>query len=71
MTDEPSSGRSSTARKILGVSENASETEISAAYHRLAQMYHPDKVTGLGPEFQTLADKRMREINAAYEALKQ
>jgi DnaJ-class molecular chaperone len=33
-------------------------------------MYHPDKVVGLAPEFQALADKRMKEINAAYEVLK-
>jgi DnaJ-class molecular chaperone len=58
------------ARKILGVGDNASEAEISAAYRRLAQMYHPDKVAGLAPEFQTLADRRMKEINAAYEVLK-
>jgi hypothetical protein len=70
-TDKPSSDRTGNVRKILGVADNASETEISAAYRRLAQMYHPDKVAGLAPEFQALADKRMREINAAYEALKQ
>jgi DnaJ-domain-containing protein 1 len=34
-------------------------------------MYHPDKVAGLAPEFQALADRRMKEINAAYEAVKQ
>lgn len=67
---EPSLGQTTMVRKILGVSEDASEAEISAAYHRLAQMYHPDKVAGLAPEFQELADKRMKEINAAYEALK-
>ena len=58
------------ARKILGVGDPASAAEISAAYRHLAQMYHPDKVAGLAPEFQTLADMRMREINAAYEVLK-
>jgi DnaJ-domain-containing protein 1 len=36
----------------------------------LAQMYHPDKVAGLGHEFQELADKKMRELNAAYETLR-
>ena len=64
-------GPKAQARKVLGVSETASDVEISAAHRRLAQMYHPDKVSGLAPEFQALADKRMREINAAYDALKQ
>jgi hypothetical protein len=59
------------ALKMLGLNANASTGEISAAYRHLAQMYHPDKVAGLAPEFQMLADKRMKEINAAYEALKQ
>ena len=36
----------------------------------LAQMYHHDKVAGLAPEFQARDDKKMKEINAAYEALK-
>jgi hypothetical protein len=67
----PSSDANAIARKILGVSATASDDEISQAYRRLAQMYHPDKVAGLGPEFQVLADKRMKEINAAYEVLKQ
>jgi hypothetical protein len=68
---EPSSSQTKSFRKILGVGDNASDAEISTAYRRLAQMYHPDKVAGLAPEFQALADNRMKEINAAYEALKQ
>ena len=44
--------------------------EISAAFRRAAQMYHPDKVATLGPEFRELAERRMKEINAAYEELK-
>jgi hypothetical protein len=30
----------------------------------------PDKVAGVAPEFQALADNRMKEINAAYALLK-
>jgi hypothetical protein len=67
---EPPSSPKAQARKLLGVSEGASDAEISAAYHRLAKLYHPDKVAGLAIEFQILADKRMKEINAAYELLK-
>jgi DnaJ-class molecular chaperone len=54
---------------VLGLNSNATADEISAAYRHLAQMYHPDKVAGLAPEFQMLADSRMKEINAAYEIL--
>jgi hypothetical protein len=66
-SDDP---ETSAARTVLGVSEGATEAEISAAYHRSAQMYHPDKVAGLAPEFQSVADAKMREINAAYRVLR-
>jgi DnaJ domain len=51
---EAPSGPKEQASQILGISDGASEAEISAAYRRLAQMYHPDKVAGLAPEFQAL-----------------
>ncbi len=35
----------------------------------MAQLYHPDKVTGLGPELRTLAEQKMRDINRAHEIL--
>lgn len=55
---------------VLGVSPNASLDEIAAAYRKMAQMYHPDKVAALAPEFRELAEKRMKAINTAYEQLK-
>lgn len=58
------------ALKVLGLEPEASPEQISDAYRRLAQMYHPDKVAGLAPEFHEIAERRMREINAAYRLLK-
>jgi hypothetical protein len=55
---------------VLGLDPNASTTQITEAYKKLAQMYHPDKVAGLGPELQDVAERKMKEINAAYEALR-
>ncbi len=55
---------------VLGVAFDASDEEITAAYRRMAQMYHPDKVNTLGPELKEMADRRMKEINIAYDALK-
>ncbi|MBI3653499.1 MAG: hypothetical protein HY231_20915 [Acidobacteria bacterium] len=36
----------------------------------MAQMYHPDKVASLAPEFREVAERRMKEINIAFAALK-
>ena len=63
-------GHRANALEILGLTGSPSAEELSAAYRHLAQMYHPDKVAGLAPEFQELADRRMKEINAAYALLK-
>jgi hypothetical protein len=55
---------------ILQVPYSATEEEIVAAYRRMAQMYHPDKVATMAPEFKELADTRMKELNSAYAQLK-
>ncbi len=51
--------------EILGVSRTASEQEIKAAFRRLAKKYHPDANPG-DPQ----AEHRFKEVNEAYEALK-
>ena len=53
-------------RDALGVSEEAGEQEIRAAYRSQLAKYHPDKVTHLGDEFYELASFRTREIIQAY-----
>jgi hypothetical protein len=62
--------RLATARRALGVSKGAGVEEISAAYRRLAQTHHPDKVANLEPEAREYSERRMKEINAAYSELK-
>ena len=51
--------------KILGVSPDASDEEIKQAYRRLAKQYHPDRNPG-----DEEAAKKMQQINAAYEQIK-
>lgn len=52
---------------VLGVSPTASREEIVGAYRSLISQYHPDKVATLGEEFRELAERRAKEINAAYD----
>ena len=51
--------------EVLGVTPGASKEEVTKAYRRLAKKYHPDLNPG-----DKLAEKKMSEINAAYEAIK-
>jgi len=62
--------RLATARKALGVAKGAGIEEISAAYRKLAQIHHPDKVANLEPEVREYSEQRMKEINAAYAEFK-
>lgn len=50
--------------KILGVSKNASESDIKKAYRKLARKFHPD----LNPNDKQ-AEQRFKEINEANEVL--
>ena len=51
--------------KILGVSPDADDEEIKKAYRRLAKKYHPDLNPG-----DAEAARKMQQINAAYEQIK-
>jgi len=56
--------------EVLGVPAGASREEVRAAYQKLIQQYHPDRVADMGPELRELAEQRTKELNAAYAALK-
>ena len=57
----------------LGVTSAATDAEIKRAYRRLISQNHPDKLAGKGlPEsMRELAEERTREINTAYETIKE
>ena len=52
--------------KTLGLSPGASRREVTKAYHKLSLKYHPDKNGG-----DKEKEAKFKEVNAAYEALKE
>ena len=52
--------------EVLGVSKDASDAEIKKAYKKLARKYHPD----LNRSHEKEAEEKFKEVNAAYEILK-
>jgi DnaJ like chaperone protein len=57
----------------LGLTTSASDAEVKKAYRKLVSQYHPDKLVsrGLPEEMMDMAKNRVRDINTAYEQIKQ
>lgn len=57
---------------VLGIEPVCSDTEVKAAYRRLMNLHHPDKLIakGLSESMTTRAEQRTHEIRAAYEQIK-
>lgn len=55
---------------VLGVAEDATPDEVKAAYRAIIKSYHSDRVVGLGPKLQALAEDETKRINLAYEQAK-
>ena len=51
---------------VLELGPSASPDEIRSAYRSLMSKYHPDKVASLGSELKALAERKSKEIGAAY-----
>ncbi len=57
--------------RVLGIDSSATDDEVKKAYRRMAMKYHPDRVAGMSEELQRNAAEQMKEINEAYEVIKQ
>lgn len=57
------------AYKVLGVSPDATDKEVRAAYRQMALKHHPDRVASLGEDVRKAAEKKFQEINAAKEKI--
>jgi DnaJ like chaperone protein len=61
------------AYTALGLTPDASDVEIKRAYRRLVSENHPDKLAakGLPDSMREVAEERTREINVAYDLIKE
>lgn len=57
---------------VLGVAKSASDAEIKAAYRRLVQENHPDRLMsqGMPKEFIDIATEKTARINAAFDTIR-
>jgi len=58
---------------VLGLAPSASMKEVKAAWLRLTREHHPDTLIakGVPPDYVDLATRKMAEINAAYDKIRQ
>lgn len=57
------------AYAALEISPTANDNEVKHAYHRMAMLYHPDRVVE-NEELKKSATEKFREIQEAYECIK-
>ena len=60
------------AYKVLGVSPDATDSEIKKVYREKCNEYHPDKLAskGLPEEFMAYAHEQLAKVNDAYDTIK-
>ena len=54
---------------VLGVDPDANQDEVTRAYRRRVQDFHPDKLHVVSAAVRLLAEEQMKQINQAYEVL--
>jgi len=69
----PPQDRLNDAYTALGVTPESTNAEIKRAYRKLISENHPDKLAsrGLPDSMRPVAEERSRELNAAYDLLKE
>ena len=53
--------------KVLGISPDATDDQVKAAYREMARKYHPDNYAD--NPLSDLAKEKMQEINEAYDSI--
>lgn len=56
--------------EIFDIKPGFTKAELKKKYYELLRQNHPDKVAALGADFKKLADQNTKDINQAYDKLK-
>ena len=58
------------AYKILEIDPSCNDDEVKKGYRKMANKYHPDKVSNLGIDLQHIAEEKFKAVNNAYQTIK-
>ena len=54
---------------ILGITKDATDTELKKAYRKMAVKYHPDKLIGVSDDIKKLAEEKFLVVKESYEQI--
>ena len=54
---------------VLGITKQATDTEVKKAYRKMAVKYHPDKLQGVSEDIKKLAEEKFLKVKEAYEQI--
>ncbi|MBT3612161.1 MAG: DnaJ domain-containing protein [Flavobacteriales bacterium] len=54
---------------MLGITKQATDTEVKKAYRKMAVKYHPDKLQGVSEDIKKLSDEKFLKVKEAYEQI--
>lgn len=57
--------------RLFGLCGRVTKAQIRSQYIQSISLYHPDRVQHLGPELKLLAEEKTKELNAAYDWLRE
>ena len=56
--------------QILGINENATNSQIKRAYYSTAKKYHPDSYSSMSEAEKKNAEEKFKKVNNAYQKIK-
>ena len=58
------------AYKILELDPSCNEGDVKKGYRKMANKYHPDKVSHLGYDLQKMAEEKFKAVSDAYQSIR-